>query len=473
MVDLLAHGEGAALPLDVAGVELLNVVRPTVAVAWLGAFAGHALAAHPNHDMDLSADDSAPERRSFVHEVRRFYPFVPALAGTLRRPAHHLGAHLRPGDRLVLDVPGTNRHPESLGAARAVRPGALPDPPARSVRLRPPGRRRRDDRSPLPGRGHHVGAAGGDGPAAGLGAVHRRPAPGAAGADPCPAGRSACPCATCGWSAGGRAPERGRPPAPQVLDAGGLTTENGAPPSVGAPVGYHDRGKHEPRDEVADRLSGRGGRARAPSAPGRSRGRRPGRGAPGRPSAPGSVGSPSVPASPSAPLVEDRTGARPHGLHLADEDAGTGRPDPRHVGDRGAQVVEARRVLGPQACAGRRRTRRARGRPPPRAWSRCSRRSGGSRRGRARRPGAARWRRGPARASARPSRNSSRAVSTAMSAEIRAELSRVSTSSWNSGIGLSRSVMPAATAYVVPWRSSRSRTVSRCVTAPACPCAPT
>lgn len=41
------RAQGGRLPARVAGVELLNLVRPTVAAAWFVAFAGQALAQHP------------------------------------------------------------------------------------------------------------------------------------------------------------------------------------------------------------------------------------------------------------------------------------------------------------------------------------------------------------------------------------------------------------------------------------------
>lgn len=104
------------LSVPVAGVELGNLVRPTVAVAWLGTFAAHALADHPQWRELLRGDgaadrDCAERRVAFGHEVRRFYPFVPALAGRVRRADEIDGVPLRPGDRLILDVIGTNRDP--------------------------------------------------------------------------------------------------------------------------------------------------------------------------------------------------------------------------------------------------------------------------------------------------------------------------------------------------------------------------
>ena len=116
-------------------VELLNIVRPTVAVAWPGTFAALALAEHPQWRDLLRGErrDGVAERRvAFGHEVRRYYPFVPALAGRARRGVEIGGVPLRPGDRLVLDVVGTNHDPALWDEPEVFRPerfaGVQPDP---------------------------------------------------------------------------------------------------------------------------------------------------------------------------------------------------------------------------------------------------------------------------------------------------------------------------------------------------------
>jgi fatty-acid peroxygenase len=108
-VRLLAE---SSLPLERAAVELGNVLRPTVAVAWLGAFAALALSENHSWAPRLASDGAA--REAFAHEVRRFFPFVPALAGRLTGDYVGPGARLRRGDRVVLDVPGTNYDPRTF-----------------------------------------------------------------------------------------------------------------------------------------------------------------------------------------------------------------------------------------------------------------------------------------------------------------------------------------------------------------------
>jgi fatty-acid peroxygenase len=96
--------DGAVLPAAVAGVELLNILRPTIAVAYFAAFAGLALHEHPEWRDQL---DDETTLESFAQEVRRFYPFVPVLGALTRRDLSWRGHQLRAGDRVILDVYGT------------------------------------------------------------------------------------------------------------------------------------------------------------------------------------------------------------------------------------------------------------------------------------------------------------------------------------------------------------------------------
>ncbi|CAM3860035.1 cytochrome P450 [Nocardioides zeicaulis] len=123
----IARGPGSGLDPHLAGVELLNVLRPTVAVAWPGTFLARDLAGLADHS---TLGDEA--RRSLGHEVRRTAPFVPALAGLVRRDTSFDGVALAPGDLLVLDVPGTNAHPDLWNEPERFAPGRFvghePDP---------------------------------------------------------------------------------------------------------------------------------------------------------------------------------------------------------------------------------------------------------------------------------------------------------------------------------------------------------
>ncbi|MDU0315394.1 cytochrome P450 [Phycicoccus sp. M110.8] len=131
ILELVAHWtepSGDLLPEAVAGVELQNLLRPTVAVSRFAAFAALALAQHADWAARLRTEardrslgsavpgepptggpPAGPEAVAFAHEVRRLTPFVPLLAGLTRREVVHRGHVLPAGTRLLLDVVGTNR----------------------------------------------------------------------------------------------------------------------------------------------------------------------------------------------------------------------------------------------------------------------------------------------------------------------------------------------------------------------------
>lgn len=90
-----------------AAVELLNVLRPTVAVARYVTFAAHALHEHPEYRSQLRAgtDD---ELERFVQEVRRFYPFFPFVGARVRKPFTWNSYRFPEGRRTILDLYGTN-----------------------------------------------------------------------------------------------------------------------------------------------------------------------------------------------------------------------------------------------------------------------------------------------------------------------------------------------------------------------------
>ncbi|MCW2843221.1 MAG: cytochrome [Nocardioides sp.] len=105
--------DGNQLSEHTAAVELLNILRPTVAVAWLTAFAALALETHPRwRERLVGSALGDPEREhlaeAFAHEVRRYYPFVPILAARARRDFEFAGFRVRSGQRVLLDVHGTN-----------------------------------------------------------------------------------------------------------------------------------------------------------------------------------------------------------------------------------------------------------------------------------------------------------------------------------------------------------------------------
>ncbi len=101
------HGE--LLPADVAATELINLVRPTVAVAWLVAQGARALAGSPRVVDGLGTGDLSPWW--LAHEVRRTAPFVPFLAARATQDTRFDDVDVPAGTLVVLDVWGTNHDP--------------------------------------------------------------------------------------------------------------------------------------------------------------------------------------------------------------------------------------------------------------------------------------------------------------------------------------------------------------------------
>jgi fatty-acid peroxygenase len=113
--------DGTPLARDAAAVELLNVLRPIVAVARFVVFAALALLEHERWAATFAGgpdDDLEP----FVQEVRRLAPFFPAIGARVVEPFDWRGHAFRTGDWFVLDIWGTNRDRRLWDEPLAFRP---------------------------------------------------------------------------------------------------------------------------------------------------------------------------------------------------------------------------------------------------------------------------------------------------------------------------------------------------------------
>jgi fatty-acid peroxygenase len=123
-LDVVAHHrepDGRLLAPRVAAVEVLNVVRPSVAVSWFVAFTAHALHRWPEHRQPLS-EGEGPFAEAFVHEVRRFYPFAPFVGGKAVRDLSWKGHEIPAGSLVLLDIYGQNHDPRLWDDPHAFRP---------------------------------------------------------------------------------------------------------------------------------------------------------------------------------------------------------------------------------------------------------------------------------------------------------------------------------------------------------------
>ena len=122
---LVSHREpdGQRLDVETSGVELLNVLRPMLAVSRFIAFAALALLRHPEwHETFAAGNDEDLE--NFVNEVRRLYPFFPLIGGRAKRAFTWQGHDFAAGEWTLLDLYGTNHdarlweHPEAFKPER-------------------------------------------------------------------------------------------------------------------------------------------------------------------------------------------------------------------------------------------------------------------------------------------------------------------------------------------------------------------
>ncbi len=113
--------DGALLDVNTAAVELINVLRPIVAVASYITFAAVALHQFPDARRAVE-DGSDADLHAFVEEVRRFYPFFPAIGGLVRQPFEWNGYQFAEGEWVLLDVYGTNHDGRTWEIPDAFRP---------------------------------------------------------------------------------------------------------------------------------------------------------------------------------------------------------------------------------------------------------------------------------------------------------------------------------------------------------------
>lgn len=120
--------DGGPLPARVAAVELLNLLRPTVAIERYIVFAALALHENPGwRDRLRGATDA--ERERFVQEVRRRYPFFPAVAAVTDAPVTVEGADIPHHCRVLLDLYGTDQDPRAFPEPERFDPDRFRHPP--------------------------------------------------------------------------------------------------------------------------------------------------------------------------------------------------------------------------------------------------------------------------------------------------------------------------------------------------------
>ncbi|TDL83536.1 cytochrome P450 [Palleronia sediminis] len=106
--------EGALMPPDVGAVELSNVLRPFVAISAFLTFLAHVMKTEPKA--------AGADPHDLVQETRRTAPFFPMLVARAARATEALGHPIPQGQRVLLDIYGTNRDASVWDAPDAFRP---------------------------------------------------------------------------------------------------------------------------------------------------------------------------------------------------------------------------------------------------------------------------------------------------------------------------------------------------------------
>jgi len=112
-LDIIAHHtalHGHGVDHRTAAVELLNLLRPTVAIARYITYSALALHHHPEYRDRLQQGEEGLAEL-FANEVRRFYPFFPAVGGIALENFEWRGHSFHKGDWMLLDLHGTNHDP--------------------------------------------------------------------------------------------------------------------------------------------------------------------------------------------------------------------------------------------------------------------------------------------------------------------------------------------------------------------------
>jgi fatty-acid peroxygenase len=117
--------DGKLLEAEAATVEVLNILRPTVAIGRYIMFAAMALQDHPTWELSLHGANAA-QYDSFAEEVRRVYPFFPLIAGVAKYGFDWDGLPVAKGDWMLLDLYGTNRDPRRFAIPQDFDPQRAP-----------------------------------------------------------------------------------------------------------------------------------------------------------------------------------------------------------------------------------------------------------------------------------------------------------------------------------------------------------
>ncbi|UAT31492.1 cytochrome P450 [Bacillus badius] len=117
---------GKLLSDRMAAIELINILRPIVAIGRFVTFGALALHDYPEAREKVKEDEKNYSQM-FVQEVRRFYPFGPFTGARVREDFEWRGYPFKKGTLVILDIYGTNHHPDLWENPDAFQPERFED----------------------------------------------------------------------------------------------------------------------------------------------------------------------------------------------------------------------------------------------------------------------------------------------------------------------------------------------------------
>lgn len=117
--------EGNKLDEQIAAVELINILRPIVAISRYIVFGAHAFEEHTESRTLIKANED--HLRCFIQEVRRYYPFFPYLAAIAKKDFTWQQYDVKEGQLVMLDLYGTNHDPKVWSDPDEFRPSRFKD----------------------------------------------------------------------------------------------------------------------------------------------------------------------------------------------------------------------------------------------------------------------------------------------------------------------------------------------------------
>lgn len=103
--------DGNLLPSPTVAVEILNILRPLVAISIYICYVALALHHHPEEANKVKSN-GVDYAKMFIQEVRRYYPFFPVIPAIVKKDFTWKDYQFKKGTLTMLDVYGTNHDPK-------------------------------------------------------------------------------------------------------------------------------------------------------------------------------------------------------------------------------------------------------------------------------------------------------------------------------------------------------------------------